>query len=379
MAYKVDLLAERLGDRRDATSILRENPSLMVIAKSVFNDRVESCPDGEDLSVRLRPSGRGTREFRPAVSAEDSEERPVLLSQHPDQLSAISKIYRDIRNAALDLGITESRAKQALRKKMPVKGGYLLNVDGRPSNPHQNSSANRVMISFFCSANVFPEDRSYTAVGAIRSGGLAIQVRIEPPVSSNSLRYLSKILTLANSIIGIRLTNATKGNERNIVAVYPITRASQHRCSLYACLIVLRIVEALRSDQDDDKSAFDIRVHTDSNYAWKLCGSRDRLMELGSYYTSAEMSEHLDGPRSSFNLDIYHPLARIFSRLNGQSEPPKSKFRAIENTNVEILHTFDGIPLDAKGFKFVKVLKHQAGKAARWQHEREHGKVIFSP
>jgi len=383
VAYKIDLLAERLGDRPGATSILRDNPSLLVVAKSVFNCRVENCPVDEALSVRLRPSRRGTRDLRPAISAEDLEERPVLLSQHSDQLSTILKLYRSIKHASLDLGITESKATQALRKKMPVKGGYLVNVDGRPLNPLQNISANQesqVSISFFCSANVFPEDRSYTAVGAARSGGLAIQVRIEPPVSSNSLRYLSKILTLANSIIGIRLTNASKGNERNIVAVYPITRASQHRCSLYACLIVLRVVEELRGDQDDDKlTSFDIKVHTDSNYVWKLCGSRDRLMELGSYYTSTEMSENLEGPRASFNLDIYHPLARIFSRLNGQSEPPKSKFRAMENTNVEILHTFDGIPLDSKGFKFVKGLKNQAGKAARWQHEREHGKVVFSP
>ncbi|EJK57996.1 hypothetical protein THAOC_21915 [Thalassiosira oceanica] len=383
VAYKIDLLAERLGDRPGATSILRDNPSLLVVAKSVFNCRVENCPVDEALSVRLRPSRRGTRDLRPAISAEDLEERPVLLSQHPDQLSTILKLYRSIKHASLDLGITESKATQALRKKMPVKGGYLMNVDGRPLNPLQNISANQesqVSISFFCSANVFPEDRSYTAVGAARSGGLAIQVRIEPPVSSNSLRYLSKILTLANSIIGIRLTNASKGNERNIVAVYPITRASQHRCSLYSCLIVLRVVEELRGDQDDDNlTSFDIKVHTDSNYVWKLCGSRDRLMELGSYYTSTEMSEHLEGPRASFNLDIYHPLARIFSRLNGQSEPPKSKFRAMENTNVEILHTFDGIPLDSKGFKFVKGLKSQAGKAARWQHEREHGKVVFGP
>ena len=384
MAYKIELLAEKLGDRQGATSILHENPSLLVIAKSVFNYRVENCPDDEDLSVRLRPSGRRTRDLRPAVSAEDSEERPVLLSQHLDQMSAILKIYRSIKHASLDLGIAESSAKQALRKKTPVKGSYLVNVDGRPSDPLQNvltDQESRISISFFCSSNVFPEDRSYTAVGTLRSGGLAIKVRIEPPVSSNSLRYLSKILSLANSMIGIRLANSTKGNERNIVAVYPITRASQHRCSLYACLIVLRIVEALRVDQDDDdeSTSFDIKVHTDSNYVWKLCGSRDRLVELGSYYTSAEMSEHLEGPGSSFNLDIYHPLARTFSRLNGQPEPPKSKLRVVKHTNVEILHTFDGIPLDTKGFKFVKGLKTQAGKAARWQHEREHGKVVFSP
>jgi hypothetical protein len=72
---------------------------------------------------------------------------------------------------------------------------------------------------------------------------------------------------------------------------------------------------------------------------------------------------------SSYNIDIFHPLVRSFSRLNGQEEPLEStgKHRPFYNSSVKFYHSFDGTLEPGE----IKTLKKLAKSAAMWQFNRE--------
>jgi len=123
----------------------------------------------------------------------------------------------------------------------------------------------------------------------------------------------------------------------------------------------LRIVETLlKSNRNETGTLFDIKVYTDSDYAWKFVKSKGKFLELGSHYASKGMPSQLDRKDYGVNIDILHPLARSFSRLN-----------SLDNTSIEFIHSMDAISLNARGLGYVKSLKHQARSAAMWQYNRE--------
>ena len=62
-----------------------------------------------------------------------------------------------------------------------------------------------------------------------------------------------------------------------------------------------------------------------------------------------------------------HPLARTFSRLNGQDEPPQSRNEKVDGSKVRFFHSSDGLG----GADLAKLLKLQAKSAAKWQHSKQ--------
>ncbi len=105
---------------------------------------------------------------------------------------------------------------------------------------------------------------------------------------------------------------------------------------------------------------YDITIYTDSNYAWKLVKSKERLIEVGSHRTAQGMLTQQGEVGYSINIDILHPLARSFGRLNDMS-----------SVEVTFLHSTDAITPDNGGQAIVKRLKQQAKLAARWQEQRD--------
>ena len=119
--------------------------------------------------------------------------------------------------------------------------------------------------------------------------------------------------------------------------------------------------------------------------------SKDNLLELGSYFTAQEMLSHLDMPSYSTNIDILHPLARSFCRLNGRAdvlegvtipmnsvEPvyqpsplESAEQQPFKNAKVEFFHSMDELALKNRDLTYVKKLKRQARSAAMWQFNRE--------
>jgi hypothetical protein len=84
--------------------------------------------------------------------------------------------------------------------------------------------------------------------------------------------------------------------------------------------------------------------------------------------------------REYVNIDILHPLARSFSRLNGQDEPPQSRKKKVVDAKVQFLHSMDSISNQEDWVKdwpgksgpgFIRFLKRQAKAAAEWQYNRQ--------
>ena len=99
--------------------------------------------------------------------------------------------------------------------------------------------------------------------------------------------------------------------------------------------------------------------------------SKEHLVELGSYFSSQKLLSHLDMSSYLVNIDILHPLARSFSRLNGHSELLESTHSIHDNANVEFIHSMDEITLINGGLSYVRRLTRHAKYAAMWQYSRE--------
>jgi len=139
---------------------------------------------------------------------------------------------------------------------------------------------------------------------------------------------------------------------------------------LFSCSSALRVLEIFLNTKRKDKQFYEITVFTDSTYAWKLVRDRQRLLSLGSCFHTHQMLSKLDVTNgSSYNIDIFHPLVRSFSRLNGQEEPLEStgKHRPFYNSSVKFYHSFDGTLEPGE----IKTLKKLAKSAAMWQFNRE--------
>jgi hypothetical protein len=107
-----------------------------------------------------------------------------------------------------------------------------------------------------------------------------------------------------------------------MVTVFLLVNPSTKQCEPFACARALQILEEyLKTKRIDGGTIFDVRVYTDSNYAWKLVKSKACLLEMSSCYTLQEMLLRLPPLGYSANMDILHPLVHSFGQLNGCIEP----------------------------------------------------------
>ena len=179
----------------------------------------------------------------------------------------------------------------------------------------------QIQVSIFCSGAVYPSDSADVARGQSRTGGLVIQVFTDGS-SHDKSQFLQELLGAAQSCFGIRVPiGGTDGITDLIAAIFPLVNPSRNRCELFSCFGALRVLESfMKSKRNEEEAFYDIKVFTDSSYAWKFVRSTGKLLELGSYFTAQEMLSHLDMPSYSTNIDILHPLARSFCRLNGRAD-----------------------------------------------------------
>ncbi|KAL7543064.1 hypothetical protein ACHAXR_012377, partial [Thalassiosira sp. AJA248-18] len=381
LAKKFEIL-NKLNSKEEVITIIRNNPSLLVSSTAVFEDRIERCPSQEDLATWLSPSNKGRRKNK-KQSASNPRGEPILVSPSPDAaFNSMTKIYPSIQEAAQDLGMDESLISKACKDGISDDGSYLYSITDSPSIlPPEQAQANSpshvrtIPISIFCSGGIYPSDSVEVARGQSRTGGLAIQVFTDGSIHDQS-QFLREFSAAAKSCFGIRVPTGTDQDRSKLMAVFPLVNPSRNRCGLFACSGALKILEEfLNSKRNEGGTLYDIKVYTESNYAWKLVKSKDRLIELGSYFTSLEMLAHLDMASYSANIDILNPLARSFRRLNGHIEPLQSPHRTFDNAKVEFIHSMDGIAPNNGGLRYVKSLNRQARSAAKWQFKRERNLV----
>jgi hypothetical protein len=274
-------------------------------------------------------------------------------------------------HAAQELDIAESLVSEGRE----VNGLYFYSLAGLPlkSPKEPLRTVHRlksIPISIFTTGGIYPSDSASIARGQRRTGGLAIQI-FSDGSNHNQAQFLRDFYTAAQSSYPIRVP-IDKEDRSKIVAVFPLVNPSAKRCELFACSRALRILEEfLKTKRNDKGTLYDIKVYTDSDYAWKILKSKARLLEIGSCYTSQEMLLRLPSLGYSMNIDILHPLVRSFSRLNGCIGPSESAHQAFDNAKVEFLHSMDVIASQKGGLAFVSRLKRQAKVAAKWEYDRE--------
>ena len=357
-----------------SSSIILNNPALLVTSNAVLEGRISRCPTESDLATWLLPSAKGRRKTIQQSTTEPQGD-PVVASTSPnaslDSLDSVVKIYRSMSHAAQELDISESLVSEGRE----VNGVYFYSLAGLPlkSPKEPLRTVHRVKsipISIFTTGGIYPSDSASIARGQRRTGGFAIQVFLDES-NHNKAQFLRDFHTVAQSSFAIRVP-IDKEDRSKIIAVFPLVNPSAKRCELFACSRVLRILEEfLKTKRNDKGTLYDIKVYTDSDYAWKIVKSKARLLEIGSCYTSQEMLSRLPFLGYSMNIDILHPLVRSFSRLNGCIEPSESAHQAFDNAKVEFLHSMDGIASQKGGLAFVSRLKRQAKVAAKWEYDRE--------
>ena len=379
---KVDLIADALSYTNEkesklaAAEILRQNPALFDTSNAVIIERLQRCVLADkDVAQYLLPSQKGRRKlfsFAEEVAVTASGD-PILVSSD-ETFNSISKIYPDAATAADEMGLKKKDVSRACKNGLPIDGHYFSQLmDSWTSKSKSQSliapkAANTVNISMYCSGGSYPSDSVDVTRGQSTTGGVAIQIVSE---GVDTTRLLFEISNASNKCFGIRVPLGKEPSGDKLLAVFPLMNPGRNRCHLYSCSSALRVLEIFLNMKRQDKQHFyDITVYTDSTYAWKLVRDRQRLMSLGSCFHTHQMLSKLDvTDGSSYNIDIFHPLARSFSRLNGQEEPPEStgNHRPFYNSSIKFYHSFDGVLEPGE----IKTLKKLAKSAAMWQFNRE--------
>lgn len=379
---KIDLIAESLPPNNEkdskllaAAEILRRNPTLFDASNAVITERIERCASAErDIAQYLLPSQKGRKKLfqLPTRAMED----PILLSS-VETFDSISKIYSNAASAAEGMGVEMVDIVKACKNGLPLNGRYLSSLMLSRMTKTKTSSlvptmmamdkVKTVSLSLYCSGGSYPTDSIDAARGQSKTGGIAIQISSE---GVEETRLLFDMSNAANKCFGIRVPIGRESSGNKLLAVFPLVNPSRNRCDLFACSSALRVLETfLVTKRKDMQLFYDIKVYTDSTYAWKLVRDKERLMSLGLCFSPRQMLAMLDvADGSTFNIDMYHPLSRAFSRLNGQEEPAESTdHKPFYNSCVQFCHSFDGTLKPGE----IKTLKNLAKSAAMWQFNRE--------
>jgi hypothetical protein len=373
IAKKIEIVVRNMKEKSKtvAAAIIRNNPTLLSISNAVLESRIERCLlGGKDLTSSLLPSAKGRRTMIKR-SATTFEGCTIVSTPTYNSLDAVTKLYASPTDAAHEFGMSESAICEACKIGQHIDGTYLRSLDDFAWTLSRESSiesskrrASKVIpISIFCSGGVYPSDSADVARGQRRTGGMVIQVFTDGSCHDKP-QFLREFAAAARSCLGIRVPIEGNDDGSKVLAVFPLVNPSKNRCDLFSCSRALTVLEeclkSIRSIRRDDDMLYDITIYTDSNYAWKLVKSKERLIELGSHRTAQEMLTQLGKVGYSVNIDILHPLARSFGRLNGMS-----------TVEVTFLHSTDAITPDNGGQAIVKRLKRQAKLAARWQEQRD--------
>lgn len=375
---KMDLIAEALplatmkDSKRVAADILRQNPALFDTSNTVISERIERCDStGKDVAEYLLPSNKGRKKLFQYPTLEMGD--PILVSSSATFESSLLKIYPDAASSAKEMGLKKSDIVKACKNGLPLDGHYFSSlmypgvVKSETLRAPKANAAKTISVSMFCSGAIYPSDSVEATRGQSTTGGFAIQIASE---GTDETRLLFEMSNAANKCFGIRVPLGRERSGDKLLTVFPLVNPSRNRCDLFSCASALRVLEAfLTKKRNDTQLFYDIKVHTDSTYVWKFARDQERLLSLGSCFTSQEMLSRLDvTDGSSFNIDILHPLARSFSRLNGQEEPPQSKnHRPFYNSRINFCSSFDGELQPSE----IKTLKELGKSAAMWQFNRE--------
>jgi hypothetical protein len=355
----------RTHQRQNSTTVrdvILNNPSLLVMSKGALATRfLKSGVSAQQIGrakrcvVQLSMNGTALREFssvkEAAESAGTSAPRMYQVIRQGQVVGDAKYVYQQRPGDAL------STARANTEPSCPAHGINGKETDnGRQDgcerdailplvNRHHESTATDVSyLRVYASARVYPPDGTTQARGLRRGGGIAI---VMPGLAPSLARICEQAMEEGSQgqLLSLKQDKHDDGQLLLALSGFPLLRPSRRRCSLFACLVALRVVSRFcRLILSNEQTAYNnqpkpnangpishpglslpsqIDIVTDSSYAFGLLNDTDRLLEWANARTQLEFVYNGDESTAWANTDIIWPLSRAYYKVvSGNDDDP---------------------------------------------------------
>jgi len=406
----------------NAAGILRHNPALLTTTLSIFQKRVNQyLMEKSSLQEALQPRSHGRKRLFNIYTKDpvDSSKSAYVIKRKRQKVIELSndgmtilRTFSSVNEAAESMNVSASSIYLACSKNGKVKKRLFRYAY---DNDHENTSsvttgtsllpwndnqlflssditlhginsglrdlfdpkASTVTLSLFVTSSIYPKDDIHLARGSRKAGGIAIHFPVQGKDIGIQLRSCTEQSfgnTMPESETGSNFSNGL------ILCNFPYSRPSRNRCDLYACHCALKLIYQLikracllRNNNVGDKMNLNVqvRIYTDSGYAWKILQDTNQVLKWGSVQSMDGFVFDGDCPESMANIDLLFPLAQMMSKMTqGNDALDHSKEREknilpLKRLSINFCHSAD-IILDAVADGYMTKLNAFAKNAAAW-------------
>jgi mTERF len=335
--------------------------------RRVFNGKIYEYGSADKLPIEPpKPASTGESAEHLIISHPQATSTGPL---HSDSTAPLEHIEDKVNNC-------DKLAKDIKRHYIPEDNGSFRLLDAL-REPLSLNSTDELHIVMFVAGSSYPPEKAGSVRGLRKAGGLSVYFP-----QADGFAFGRALRSAAENVVSQIMPPKEDGTmfcEGMVCLGYPYVKASRNRCSLYACLNALRILqellmlERLKCSEMKDTTV-NIDIFTDSKYAWSLLHNTDKVLKWGSNARKEDFV--FDGTLSVANADILYPLSRVFYRLVEQDFVPTKDGRSVPSLagqlNVSFHHKSEaGIRLEARLFNDkAKSITDYAIQAAQWQYER---------
>jgi hypothetical protein len=220
---KFDLLATLLKSSEKASTILRNNPSLLQWSLNAFKDRLDQYSNSDtDLLSRLQPSSSGRTKLITDAVPKSKYNDAVIISADPS-FNSIEHICPDLTVAAEEAGVSISQIKSAIKDSACVQGKFFSYVDILPPRGQELTvNPGAVPISIVVTSQIYPNDNVNYVRGESRSGGVCLTVIDDGQEDYESIT--EDFRSAAASCFAL-IPNPHPASSKNILTIFPLLNA----------------------------------------------------------------------------------------------------------------------------------------------------------
>jgi mTERF len=378
---KITMIEEHLTrthQRQNSTTVrdvILNNPSLLVMSKAALETRfLKSGVSAEQIGrakrcvVKLSMNGTVQREFssvkEAAKSARTSASRMYQVIRQGHVFGDVKYAYQQRPGEALSVARTNTEEKVSGTAHvsigdnerhdgferdtiMPLDNGHYDSTTSTTTSTttttttsttttttSTSSTTDVSYLRIYASARVFPPDGTTQARGLRRGGGIAV---VMPGLPPSLARICEQAMEEGSQGQLLSLNHDRQDDGELVLALsgFPLLRPSRRRCSLFACLVALRVAsqfcrlilsneQAANNNKPKESAAVNppgqslpnqIDIVTDSSYVFGLLKDRDRLLEWANARTQLEFVYDGDESTAWANTDIIWPLSRAYNKL----------------------------------------------------------------
>ncbi|CAB9513790.1 mitochondrial transcription termination [Seminavis robusta] len=345
---KIRLLEEHYHNPEAATTVrdlILDNPSLLVIGHAALQKRLKHNQHTTKVGrIQRRVVQMDADNNHPINEFATVSEAAAAAGTSPSNMYSLLRQGRVFRKTnsryAYETKDNTEEANEEDTKDAGKGGGVRHDM----SRLYDVTNAPHSFDCLYASGRVCPPDNASQARGLRRVGGIAVAIPGMLSVSSTAILLQQAIDDCSQGQL-LRLKK-NDGALSGALLGYPLLLPSRRRCSLFACLVALRIVtryvalltgaitkqqrnlgqpetgsNATISTSARRPSSVPLPTHvdivTDSTYAFGLLNDTARLLDWAMAPTQADFVYQGDEGSPSWwaNKDIIWPLSRAYSRF----------------------------------------------------------------